>query len=220
VEQLHGFLACGEEQLIMRVFIAIPLPTELKVKLIALQQEFRRFPLEATWVREAGFHITLKFFGEVEPTQIPSIVSCMIETTHHYSRFALTLSGVGVSPHESRPRVLWVGIQDETGVLAQLQHALEERLAQIGYGAEDRPFTPHLTLARLKHVPRRGEFITCVSAHRQVSLGHLHVDHLELLESQLHPAGARYSTIRAAYLATTDANSDGCEQANHETFNE
>jgi len=220
VAQVHGFLACSEEQPIMRVFIAIPLPAELKVKLIALQQEFRRFSLEATWVREAGFHITLKFLGEVEPTQIPAVVSCMIESARRYSSFALTLSGVGIFPHESRPRVLWVGIQDETGVLVQLQHALEEALARIGYGAEDRPFTPHLTLARLKHVARRGEFITCVAAHRQVSLGRLHVDHLELLESQLHPAGARYSTIRAAYLATTDANSDGCERANHETFNE
>jgi 2'-5' RNA ligase len=212
VAQLHGFLACSEERLIMRVFIAIPLPAQLKVKLIALQQEFRRFPLDATWVRDAGFHITLKFLGEVEPTQIPAIVSCMVETAHRYPPFALRFSGVGVFPHESRPRVLWVGIQDETGVLAQLQHALEETLAQIGYGAEDRSFTPHLTLARLKHVPRRGEFLTCVSAHREVSLGHLQVDHLELLESQLHPAGARYSTIKAAYLAATEAHSDGCER--------
>jgi RNA 2',3'-cyclic 3'-phosphodiesterase len=204
----------------MRVFIAIPLPTELRVKLIALQQKFRRFPLEATWVREAGLHVTLKFLGDVELTQIPRIVTCMIETAHRYRPFILTLSGVGVFPHESRPRVLWVGIQDETGLLAQLQHALEERLTQIGYSTEDRLFAPHLTLARLKHVPRRGEFIACVYGHREVTLGHLQVDHLELLESQLHPAGARYSTIKAAYLAATDANSDRCERDKHETFNE
>ncbi len=193
----------------MRVFIAFPLPAELKAKLSSLQQEFRRLPLEATWVREAGFHVTLKFLGEVEPTQIPPIVACMIDTAHYYPPFELALIGVGVFPHESRPRVLWVGIQDETGVLAQLQHALEERLTQIGYGTEDRPFTAHLTLARVKHVPRRGEFIACVYRHRQVALGHLKVDHLELL-----------STIKAVYLAATDANSGGCERDIHETFNE
>jgi RNA 2',3'-cyclic 3'-phosphodiesterase len=204
----------------MRVFIAIPLPAELRAKLSSLQQEFRRLPLEATWVREAGFHVTLKFLGEVEPTQIPPIVACMIDTAHCYPPFELTLIGVGVFPHESRPRVLWVGIQDETGVLAQLQHALEERLTPIGYGAEDRPFTAHLTLARVKYVPRRGEFIACVYRHREVTLGHLQVDHLELLESQLHPGGARYSTIKAAYLAATDANSGECERDIHETFNE
>jgi 2'-5' RNA ligase len=204
----------------MRVFIAIPLPAELRAKLSSLQQEFRRLPLEATWVREAGFHVTLKFLGEVEPTQIPPIVACMIDTAHCYPPFELTLIGVGVFPHESRPRVLWVGIQDETGVLAQLQHALEERLTPIGYGAEDRPFTAHLTLAHVKYVPRRGEFIACVYRHREVTLGHLQVDHLEMLESQLHPGGARYSTIKAAYLAATDANSGECERDIHETFNE
>jgi RNA 2',3'-cyclic 3'-phosphodiesterase len=204
----------------MRLFIAIPLSAELRVELIALQREFRRFPLEATWVREAGFHLTLKFLGEVEPTRILPIVSCIIEMAHHYHPFELMLSGVGVFPHESHPRVLWVGIQDQTGGLAQLQRALEERLTQIGYGTEERPFTPHLTLARLKHVPRRGEFIACVYRHREVTLGHLQVDHLELLESQLHPGGARYSTIKAAYLTATDANSGGCERDIHETFNE
>jgi len=217
---MHGSLAGSEERSIMRVFIAIPLAAELRAKLSSLQREFRRLPLEATWVREAGFHVTLKFLGEVEPTQIPPIVACMIDTAHYYPPFELALIGVGVFPHESRPRVLWVGIQDETGVLAQLQHALEERLTQIGYGTEDSPFTAHLTLARVKYVPRRGEFIACVYRHREVTLGHLQVDHLELLESQLHPGGARYSTIKAVYLAATDANSGGCERDIHETFNE
>jgi RNA 2',3'-cyclic 3'-phosphodiesterase len=181
----------------VRVFIAIPLPLDLKAKLIAMQQEFRHLPVEAAWVREAGFHITLKFLGEVDSSQIEPIISCMTETAQRYHPFSLTLCGVGVFPQESSPRVLWVGIQDEAGLLRRLQQALEARLTQLGYTSEARPFTPHLTLARLKRVLRRGEFLANLRAHREAMLGQLDVDHIELVESQLHPSGARYSTVKA-----------------------
>ena len=184
----------------MRVFIAIPLPVDLKAKLAALQQEFRRLPLEAAWVRDAGFHITLKFLGEVDSAQIGPIFSCMTEAVQQYHPFSLALHGVGVFPHESSPRVLWVGIQDETGLLSQIQQTLEAGLVQIGYPSEDRPFAPHLTLARLKRVSRRGELLASLKTHRQDVLGQLSVDHIELIESQLHPSGARYSTVKAVHF--------------------
>ncbi len=189
-----------EVETAVRVFIAIPLPADLKAKLANLQQEFRFLPLEAAWVREAGFHITLKFLGEVEPTQIGPIIACMTETAQCCEPFSLTLGGVGVFPHEFNPRVLWVGIQDETGRLCQLQQELEARLTQLGFPPDERAFAPHLTLARLKRVSRRGEFLAQLKAHRQVVLGQLDVHRLELLESQLHPSGARYSTVKMVLL--------------------
>jgi RNA 2',3'-cyclic 3'-phosphodiesterase len=194
----------------VRVFIAVPLPLELKAQLTALQGKFRPLPLEAAWVREAGFHLTLKFLGEVDASQMGPIASCMTATAQRYHPFSVTLGGVGVFPHESSPRVLWVGIVDETGCLRQLQHTLETELARIGYRPDDRPFAPHLTLARLKRVPRRGEFLAALSTHRQAALGQLNVEHLELMESQLHPSGARYSTVNAVYLprATEISNVD------------
>jgi 2'-5' RNA ligase len=191
----------------VRVFIAVPLPFELKTKLTALQGEFRRLALEASWVREAGFHLTLKFLGEVDASHIDSIASCMLATAQRYDPFSLTLCGVGVFPHESNPRVLWVGIEDGTGLCTQLQQTLEAELVQIGYSPDDRPFAPHLTLARLKRVSRRGEFLGALKTHRRVVLGQLGVDHIELIESQLHPLGARYSTVNAAYFPTATESS-------------
>lgn len=164
----------------MRVFIAIPLPVDLTAKLVALQQEFRPLPLVAAWVREAGFHITLKFLGDVDSTQIGAIFSCMTATAQYYQPFVLSLSGVGVFPHASSPRVLWVGVQDVTGTLRHIQQMLEARLAQIGFPSEDRPFAPHLTLARLKRVPHRDEFLAALKAHREAVLGQLDVDHMAL----------------------------------------
>jgi RNA 2',3'-cyclic 3'-phosphodiesterase len=181
----------------VRVFIAVSLPVDLKAKLTALQQEFRHLPLEAAWVRETGFHITLKFLGEVDLSQIDPIVASMTAAARRYHPFSLTLAGVGVFPHESNPRVLWVGIQDEAGLLRQIQRTLAAELAQIGHLPEDRPFAPHLTLARLKRVSRRGEFLTVLKASREATFGQLDVDHIELIESQLHPSGARYSIVNA-----------------------
>jgi 2'-5' RNA ligase len=184
----------------VRVFIAVPLPLELKAQLTALQGKFRPLPLEAAWVRDTGLHLTLKFLGEVDASHMGPIASCMTATVQRYHPFSVTLCGVGVFPHESSPRVLWVGIEDETECLRQLQQTLEAELAQIGYLPDDRPFTPHLTLARLKRIPRRGEFLTALTTHRRAVFGQLYVDHLELMESQLHPSGARYSTVNTVYL--------------------
>jgi len=184
----------------VRVFIAVALPADLKAKLAALQQEFRLLPLEATWVREAGFHITLKFLGEVDSSRIGPIVTCMTTAAQHGHPLPLTVSGVGVFPHESSPRVLWVGVQDVTGLLRQVQQTLEAQLTPLGYPPEDRPFAPHLTLARVKRVSRRGEFLAGLKAHREAVLGQLEVDHIELIESQLHPSGARYSLVHAVYF--------------------
>jgi RNA 2',3'-cyclic 3'-phosphodiesterase len=181
----------------VRVFIAAAFPADLKAKLAALQQEFRHLPLAAAWVQEAGFHLTLKFLGEVESSLIAPILSCMMDARKGYHPFALTLRGVGVFPRESSPRVLWVGIQDDTGLLKQMQQTLETRLAQIGFPPESRPFAPHLTLARLKRVAPRSEFLAGLKAHREVVLGQFDVDQINLMESQLHPAGARYSVVHA-----------------------
>lgn len=185
----------------MRTFIAISLPVDLKTQLTNLQQEFRHLSVEAAWVREAGFHLTLKFLGEIEPAQVSAIGACMLEVARDYPPFPITLSGVGIFPDDSRPRVLWVGIRDETGHLEALQRTLDASLSRCGFHPEDRPFRPHLTLARLKRVTRRAEFLACVNQHRDTRVGPLAVEHLELIESQLQPSGARYQTIRAVPLS-------------------
>jgi RNA 2',3'-cyclic 3'-phosphodiesterase len=192
----------------VRVFIAIPLPVDLKAKLIALQQEFRPLPLAAAWVREAGLHLTLKFLGDVDSTQITPIFSCMAATAQHGHPFSLSLAGTGVFPHESSPRVLWVGVQDATGNLRHIQQTLDTRLMQVGFPSESRPFAPHLTLARLKRVLRPGEFLAMLKVHRETVLGQLDVDHIELVESQLHPSGARYAIVHTAHFSRATVTSE------------
>lgn len=124
----------------MRLFIAIPLPPDLKANLSAVQREFRQLSVEASWVRESGFHLTLKFLGEVEPQRIELIVSCMVETSRLWTPFSVTVAGVGLFPPNAQPRILWAGIQDASQHLGQLQHTLDTQLASIGFPSEGRLF--------------------------------------------------------------------------------
>jgi RNA 2',3'-cyclic 3'-phosphodiesterase len=199
----------GKDERSVRVFIAIPLPTDLKANLVALQQEFQPLPLAAAWVREAGLHVTVKFLGDVDSTQLKPIISCMTTIAQHCHPFSLSLAGVGVFPHESSPRVLWVGVQDASGDLQRMQQALDAQLMQLGFPSENRPFAPHLTLARLKRILRRGDFLAALKLHRETVLGQLHVGHIELVESRLHPSGARYSTVHTAHFLRPAATSEG-----------
>jgi RNA 2',3'-cyclic 3'-phosphodiesterase len=185
----------------VRVFIAVPLPADLKARLVSLQQEFRRLQLEATWVRESGFHLTLKFLGEVDSSLIEPITSCMTTVAQHHQPFSLTVSRVGSFPHASNPRVLWVGVQDVTGTLGHIQQRLDARLSQLGFSFESRPFAPHLTLARIKRVPRRDEFLGALKAHGESVWGQLAVDHMELVESQLQRTGARYAIVNTVHFS-------------------
>jgi 2'-5' RNA ligase len=198
--EAFGPLPWNGERLTVRAFIAISLSSDLKAKLADLQREFRHLAVDAAWVREAGFHLTLKFLGEIEPQQIAPINACMIEAVHGHQPFTIALSGVGLFPDESHPRVLWVGIQDDEGHLTRLQRTLEASLSRQGFRPEERPFTPHLTLARLKRVARRAELLACVNRHRGTRVGELAVECLELFESQLHPSGARYLSVKSVPL--------------------
>jgi 2'-5' RNA ligase len=186
----------------LRLFIAVPLPPDVKALLSAMQQEFRRLAVQAAWVRESALHLTLKFFGEIPPQQVESIVSGMEEALRTCPTFSLTIGGIGVFPPRAQPRVLWVGVQEGSPRLVQCQEALEATLTRAGFDPEERPFRPHLTLARVKRVERRDDFEACLRRHIDDTFGGLAVTHLELLESQLHPRGARYSILAAVPLAS------------------
>ena len=185
----------------MRVFIAIPLPADLKADLATLQGVLRSLPLAGAWVRASNLHITLKLIGEVEATQIDSIAAAMLRVACGCKPFSLSLTGVGVFPSEINPRVLWVGIEDSALRLTQLYHAIDAALVQSGFPREVRPFVPHLTIARLKQTSQAHEFGKYLKAYRRSEIGRIEVHRMELLESRLHPSGPEYVRVKSALLA-------------------
>jgi 2'-5' RNA ligase len=134
----------------MRLFVAIELPPEVKEQLVTLRTDISG----ATWVKPPALHLTLRFLGDrIDPIRMTPIKTALASVKG--APFPLTLRGTGRFPPLKRPgqrkpaRVLWVGIAEQPALLA-LQAAVEQALATVDFPPEERAFSPHITLARLK----------------------------------------------------------------------
>ncbi len=176
----------------IRTFIAVEIPEDLKQALQRLQGEFGRSRDRVTWVKPAGMHITLKFLGDIEEQRIPELGEKIRESCAGRSCFPVRLSGTGVFPGMKRPRVLWVGIVEGAEELRAIFQNLDPRLSEIGFSEEKRPFRPHITLGRIKEIRDPKGFKTQMEMHREVVIGSMTAHAVHLVESRLRPEGAVY----------------------------
>jgi 2'-5' RNA ligase len=189
----------------IRTFIAIELDESIKDGLTQLQKRLEgQAPRGSVrWVRPEGIHLTLKFLGDVPADQIGEITRALQKGCQGFAPFSLSCGGLGCFPNLKRPRVVWVGIQEETGTLAQLQKAIEEHVAPLGYPTEKRKFSPHLTLGRVQKrvgsgdLRRLGEL---VGASETGTLGQMKVRSVNLIRSDLRPSGAAYTRLAEVEL--------------------
>jgi 2'-5' RNA ligase len=184
----------------IRTFVAIELSEEIKSELARVQgmlQEKIATP-HLRSVDPAKVHLTLKFLGKVPADRIQEITAALKEACAGFSPFIMDVSGLGCFPSTNNPRVIWVGVQEETGRLKRLQERVEESLAALGFKPESRPFRPHLTLGRVKkqaHVGARRIIGGIVSATSVGDLGQMEVGEISLMKSKLLPSGAQYSRL-------------------------
>ena len=189
----------------IRTFIAIELDESVKDGLTKLQKRLEgQAPRGSVrWVRPEGIHLTLKFLGDVPADQIEEITRALQKGCEGFAPFSLSCGGLGCFPNLKRPRVVWTGIQEETGTLAQLQRAIEEHVAPLGYPTEKRKFSPHLTLGRVQKrvssgdLRRLGEL---VGASETGTLGQMEVRSVNLMRSDLRPSGAVYTRLAEVEL--------------------
>ena len=134
----------------LRTFIAIDVPPAVLDTITRIQNRFKPLGLHASWVKPGNIHLTLKFLGDTDPDRIPGIQNKLTETLAPFAPFRLSLNSVGVFPDTKNPRVLWLGLKDDEEKLKILQAAVEKASASVGFPREQRPFSPHLTLARIK----------------------------------------------------------------------
>jgi 2'-5' RNA ligase len=185
----------------IRTFIAIELPDSLKASLKELQDRLKRQapPRAVRWTQPEGIHLTLKFLGQTPADQIEDIGEALRLACASFSPFAYTVGGLGCFPNLRRPRVIWVGVQEPTGALAELQEAVEAACAGLGFEREQRAFHPHLTLGRLQNRVTSGDLRAIsdlVQRTEAVSLGTLAAQGISLIRSDLQPTGAVYTSLR------------------------
>jgi 2'-5' RNA ligase len=181
----HSFIQQGVSGNRRRLFVAIDLPATVKDQLDMMQTHIPT----ARWVKRPQMHLTLFFLGETDRLVDIKGALASIEAPS----FELTLTGVGRFPKRPKqpPRVLWVGIDAELA-LTQLHEQVTAVLAEIGFEPEERPFSPHITLARLKTretLPEVDAFLNTYGAFRMPAIP---ITDFVLFSSVLSPQGPRY----------------------------
>ncbi len=178
----------------MRCFISINLGDSLKREIGSATGALRQGNWDVKWVSVENLHITLKFLGEVPEKLTEVIQQRLIGTSGRHIPFDLKLRSIGVFPDRKRPRVVWIDIVSPEE-LAKLQQAIEETLETLGFTREDRAFSPHLTIGRVRSLRGRDFLLKAMEALKDIDFGNISVDRIYLMKSDLKPAGAQYSVI-------------------------
>ncbi len=192
-----------------RSFIAIPVPGEVQQAIVNLQKKLRRMLSQVRWTKPDGMHLTLKFLGDVEDQRLNQIEKALNEVTSCQQAFQLHVKGIGCFPPHGAPRVIWVGLQDETGNLTRLQVAVEEAMERLSFSRERRGYTPHLTLGRIGDLKNAGgrdasalpdQMRDVLIAEHSTVLGKYEANEVRLVKSLLTPQGAIYTNLATMRL--------------------
>lgn len=188
---------------LLRAFIAIEIPPEIKKAIAAEIANLHNGAGRAVrWVATENIHLTLKFLGEISPASVELLSQALQAECDQHVPFDITVSGLGCFPNSHRPRIIWIGLNIPPE-LSRLQHKLETAAARLGYTAEDKPFSPHLTIGRIREQATPAELNNVHSALEKLhvgSLGTFTAQSVHLFKSDLKPSGPVYTSLFSARL--------------------
>jgi 2'-5' RNA ligase len=181
----------------MRLFIAADLPGEMKLQISTLVEKFRSRTRSVKWVREENVHITLYFLGEVAESDIEELIGIIESAISGMSQFFTKVGEISAFPSPTRPRVLWVGVDDPQKGLTNAYSAICDTLhnSDLEMHREKKDYTPHITIGRVKgRFDRNIEHI--LHTYQNQMFGEVHIKELVLFRSILQREGPRYVQVR------------------------
>jgi RNA 2',3'-cyclic 3'-phosphodiesterase len=182
-----------------RVFCAVELPDVVRQRLEDHVKLLRKEVPDAaaSWSRVDNIHLTLKFFGNVEVKRIEKISAAAERAVKEFSTFQIAVGNTGVFPRASRPQVLWIGVSDPSGQLTALQEKFENECAAEGFPKENRAYSPHLTIARLRR-PEGARHLADAHLQMKFESTEIELNEIVVFRSELSPKGSKYTVISAA----------------------
>ena len=190
----HVLIRIHRANEMVRVFIAIDIEDpSLLNKLYEIQKEIVKTRAKMKLVERENMHITLKFLGEISPARLSSLEKAVVNACKNFTKFKIELARIGAFPSPARPRVIWIGVSKGAEILKQLAGAIEKETVQMGFKKADKPFHPHVTLARVKiATPELRNFIL---KNQELFVGEILVEEVRIKESILRPQGPLYKTL-------------------------
>jgi len=182
-----------------RTFLAINFPKELKERLVKLQKELSQYIPNVRWVAADNLHLTLVFLGAINDLERNKVGQITQEVLKETEPFLLQVKGLGVFPEPKRVKVLWAGVFGNSA-LKLLNHLLFRKLTQAGFKVDEREFTAHITLGRMKAKPNREIISFLLDKYKEVRFGAFEVFSVEIMESQLQRSGPIYRVVEKIEL--------------------
>jgi 2'-5' RNA ligase len=193
----------------IRAFIAIELSGEEHRVLSELQHRLKATtpPRAVRWTAPENIHLTLHFLGDVAAGDVRKIGQTLSAAAAVYPPFSLSLGGLGCFPTMRRPRIVWLGVGGDVSILQELQQRLGQKLGEaINFRPDARPYSPHLTLGRVKDGLPQQELAQLGQALEQMEvterLATLPVTEISLIKSELKSGGPVYTKLSGALLTS------------------
>ena len=199
----------------IRAFLAVELSQELQAGLATVQQELKhriepelKRDMRISWTQPASIHLTLKFLGDMDEQAIDPLLVVVEQAIGSQIAVNVPLERLGAFPRPQSPRVLWVGPLEnwdrgaEAKRIAEIHGAIEQACEGLGFLRETKPFSPHLTLARIRVGERQVGAALAKGGvlDRPLSLGSLAVESIVLMKSELKPTSSVYTRLWEARL--------------------
>ena len=184
-----------------RLFIAVDISNEAREHAASYIAALRETAADAriSWTKRENLHLTLKFLGDVDEAKIAGLVVALDKALTGMPTCDLEVVGTGVFPSARKPKVLWLGVNDIGGNLLRVAGAVDDGLSVVGFPIEEREFSPHLTIGRVRD-PRNARDIARKHLQSKFDAVRFKVTEVVLYESTLSPSGSIYNPIFTAKL--------------------
>lgn len=179
----------------VRAFLAFEIEDrDIKKKLTDMQTLAEKTGADLKLVEPENIHMTIRFLGDITLNICDKVFEEMKAIS--FKPFPVYLTGLGVFPSLSYPRVLWAGIAQGAGQLQNIFSQIEPKLQGLGFAPDPKGFNPHLTIARVRSARNKMQLAEFVRLNEKYEFGSVVAECLRLKRSELTPRGPIYSTLR------------------------
>lgn len=179
----------------VRAFVAFELSQDVRQRIIDFLSQLMKVERRVKWVSHDHVHLTIKFLGEVDEEKIPRVKDSLAVIAESFAPFSVRVKGTGVFPAIKNPRVIWIGVIDESGNLSRMHNIIDKEMSIYGIPMEHRAFIPHITLGRIKEPVRMDQLLRILEEKRGEDFGEWMINGLTLFKSQLRPEGPIYTAL-------------------------
>jgi 2'-5' RNA ligase len=182
----------------IRTFIAVKIPDAIKEKFGEIQRKLKTSGADVRWVKPGNAHITLRFLGDIREEKTDEIQAALSRAAACHRASDVSIEGLGAFPNPKRPRVIWIGIRRGAEFLQSLQASVSKEMRALGFAAEDRPYSPHITLGRMKTPKNLDSLKPLLASESEFSAGTFRAAEIHFIRSILSSEGPTYVTLFSA----------------------